>query len=66
MASGTTFITSTQGESETSPIFPARVEIIQGSFEKPQLSSHKDPNWILAEEPGAHGVARDRYLNTGF
>ena len=66
LASGTTFITSNQGESETSPIFPAIVEIIQGGFEKPQLSSHKDPNWILAEEPGPHSGSRDRYLNTGF
>ena len=62
MASGTTLTTSTQVENETSPIFPARVEIIQGGFEKPQLSILA----ILAEEPGPHGGTRDRYLNTGF
>ena len=66
MASGTTFTTSTQGENETSPIFLARVQIIQGGFEKPQLSSRKDPNWILADFPGARGAARRRYLNAGL
>ena len=67
MASGTTLTTSTKVENETSPIFPARVEIIQGGgFEKPQLSSRKNPNWILAKDPGAHGGSRDLYLRAGF
>ena len=57
---------SNQGEDETSPIFPWRVQIIQSGFEKPKLSSRKNPNWILAEDPSPHGGARDRYLSTGF
>ena len=51
---------------ETSPVFPRRVEIIQSGFEKPQLSSRKNPNWILAKDPGAHGGSRDPYLRAGF
>ena len=67
MASGTTFTINTKEEMETSPIFPARVEIIQGGgFEKPQLSSHKDPDQILADFHGARGAARGRYLNAGL
>ena len=67
MASGTTFTTSTQEGNETSLLFPARVQIIQGSsFEKPQLSSHKDPDRILADFHGARSAARRRYLNAGL
>jgi hypothetical protein len=66
LASGTTFITSNQGEDETSLVFPWRVQIIQSGFEKPKLSSRKNPNWMLAEDPGPRGIARDRYLSTGF
>ena len=66
MASGTTFTINTKVEMETSPIFPARVQIIQGGgFEKPQLSSRKDPDRILADFHGARGAARGRYLNAG-
>ena len=65
LASGTSFITSTQ-DYETSPVFPRRVDIIQSGFEKPKLSSCKNPNWILAEVSGAHGGSRDPYLNIGF
>ena len=71
LASGTSFITSTQEllqDDETSPVFPRRVEIIQSSgFEKPKLSSRKHPdrsnNWILA---GVRGGSRDPYLSAGF
>ena len=66
LASGTSFITSTQEDYETSPDFPRRVEIIQSGFEKPKLSSRKYPNRILAEVPGAHGGSRDPYLRAGF
>ena len=67
MASGTTFTINTKVEMETSPIFAARVQIIQGGgFEKPQLSSHKDPDRILADFHGARSAARRRHLNAGL
>ena len=66
LASGTSFIASTQEDYETSPVFPRRLEIIQSGFEKPKLSSRKYTNRILAEVPGAHGGSRDPYLRAEF
>jgi hypothetical protein len=67
MASGTTFTSNTKVEMETSPIFPARVEIIQGGgFEKPQIIQPEGSRSDTCRSHGARGAARGRYLNTGL
>ena len=67
MASGTTLTTSTKVENETSPIFPARVEIIQGGgFEKPQIIQPEGSRSDTCRFHGARGAARGRYLNAGL
>ena len=67
MASGTTFTSNTKVENETSPIFPARVEIIQGGgFEKPQIIQPQGSRSDTCRFHGARGAARGRYLNAGL
>ena len=67
MASGTTFTSNTKVEMETSPIFPARVEIIQGGgFEKPQIIQPQGSRSDTCRFHGARGAARGRYLNAGL
>ena len=66
MASGTTFTFNTKVEMETSPIFPARVEIIQGGgFEKPQIIQPQESRLDTCRFHGVRGAARGRYLNAG-
>ena len=67
MASGTTFTINTKVAMETSPIFPARVQIIQGGgFEKPQIIQPQESRSDTCRFHGARGAARGRYLNAGL